>query len=171
VPPMLLGAVAGVALGSGVYRVLAGDLLTGLIGLFILVMTWVPLPHMRASGRGSLFLLGFYQTGLGMVVGATGPLGATVLSRIRRERDWLVVNTGVSMCINHAFRTAAFVLLGFSFQGLLPLLAGLALAVSAGSWLGTRLRWRIPAYDFSRWFRWLMTLLALRMIVLAIPWP
>ena len=44
---------------------------------------------------------------------------------------------------------------------------GMILAGIAGSWVGTRLRPRIPQLDFQRWFKWLVTLLALRMLV----WP
>jgi uncharacterized membrane protein YfcA len=39
-------------------------------------------------------------------------------------------------------------------------------AVIAGSWVGTRLRRLVPQVDFERWFRVLVTLLALRMIAL-----
>jgi uncharacterized membrane protein YfcA len=35
-----------------------------------------------------------------------------------------------------------------------------------GSWVGTRLRHRVPQRDFQRWFRILVTLLAARMIAL-----
>ena len=58
----------------------------------------------------------------------------------------------------------AFAALGFSFVQWWPLLLGMIAAVVAGSWVGTRLRDRIPQLDFQRWFRWLVTLLALRMI-------
>ncbi len=165
--PIALGAAAGALLGGEVYRGIAVDWLPAVIGVFILLITWLPLPALPGGGRWSLILLGFYQTGLGMIAGATGPLGASVLARYRSERDWLVVNTALYMSLNHAFRLLAFLLLGFSFAPWWQLLVGMVLAVSAGSFLGTRLRRRIPQGDFSRWFRWLITLLALRMIALA----
>ena len=37
-----------------------------------------------------------------------------------------------------------------------------------GSWVGTRLRVFVPQLDFQRLFRWMVTLLALRMITLPI---
>ena len=40
------------------------------------------------------------------------------------------------------------------------------LAVTAGSWVGTRLRSHVPQVDFQRLFKLLVTLLALRMIAL-----
>ena len=100
-----------------------------------------------------------------MLAGATGPLGAAVLLRRNGRRDWLVVNTALYMSLNHVIRLAAFLLLGFSFAPWWQLVLALIVASAAGSWLGTRLRTLIPERDFSRWFRVLVSLLALRLIV------
>ena len=168
VPALVAGAVAGAALGGGVYASLDLSWLPAVVGVLILLITWIPLPPVRGGGQWGLMLLGFYQTGIGMVAGATGPLGAAVLARFNVERDWLVVNTAVYMSINHLLRVLAFALLGFSFAPWWPLLLGMIAAAIAGSWVGTRLRAHIPQGDFQRWFRLLVTVLALRMIVL--PW-
>ena len=163
---LLAGAVAGAALGGGIYARLDLHWLPAVVGLLILFITWVPLPPVKRGGQWGLLLLGFYQTGIGMVAGATGPLGAAVLARFSVERDWLVVNTAVYMSINHLLRVMAFALLGFGFAPWWPLLLGMILGAIAGSWVGTRLRAYIPQVDFVRWFRLLVTVLALRMIVL-----
>ena len=164
--PVLAGAIAGAALGGGIYRSLNLDWLPLIIGVFILVLTWLPLPAPRGGGGIALLALGFYQTGLGMVAGATGPLGAAVLARRNSMRDWLVVNTAVYMTINHLVRSFAFGLMGFAFLPWLPLIVGMVVASVAGSWLGTRLRVFLPQRNFQRVFKILVTVLALRMIAL-----
>lgn len=164
IPPITLGAIAGASMGAGLYQQIDLRLLPGLIGLFILVFTWVPLPKVGGGGPLALFLLGVYQTGIGMLVGATGPVGAAVMLRRNTGRDWLVVNTAVYMTLNHALRVAAFALMGFSFGAWWLLLLGMIGAGIAGSWAGTRLRSHIPELDFQRLFRIAVTLLALRMI-------
>lgn len=166
-PPIVLGGIAGAWLGSTLYAVLNLDWLPLLIGVFILLITWCPLSKPR--GRGSLVLIlpGFYQTGIGMLAGATGPLGAAVLAQYSQQRDWLVVNTAAYMSINHILRAAAYGLLGFSLGPWWPLLLAMIAATVAGSWLGTHLRKYLPQTDFSRCFRLLITLLALRMIVMS----
>jgi uncharacterized membrane protein YfcA len=166
VPALLAGALLGAWLGGEVYASLDLFWLPAIVGVLILVLTWVPVPQVRRAGAPGLLLLGFYQTGLGMVAGATGPLGAAVLLQHSSQRDWLVVNTALYMSISHAVRVGAFVLLGFSFSPWWPLLLALLLAVIAGSWTGTRLRAHIPAVNFHRWFRLLVTVLALRMIAM-----
>lgn len=169
IPPVTLGAVVGAWLGSEVYSRLDLSWLPVLIGGLILLLTWLPLPRPRGRGYWSLLILGCYQTGLGMVAGATGPLGAAVLSRYSRQRDWLVVNTSVYMGVSHLCKALAFGLLGFSLWPWWPLLLGMIVASVLGSWVGTRVRAMLPEADFLFVFRLLVTALAVRMIVLG--WP
>lgn len=168
VPAFVLGALAGSWLGSEIYQVLDERWLPACIGVFILVFTWLPPPGVRGGGQLALGLLGFFQTGLGMLAGATGPLGAAVLLRRNKARDWLVVNTALYMTLNHALRVCAYFALGFSYVPWWPLLTGMVIAGVAGSWLGTRLRNFVPQRDFHQWFRVLVSLLAIRMIALAV---
>jgi len=168
VPAFTLGAVLGSWLGAEIYQSLDVRLLPALIGVFILVITWFPLPLVRGAGNLALAILGFFQTGLGMLVGATGPLGAAILLQRNADRDWLVVNTAVYMTLNHALRVLAFFAIGFSYTPWWPLITGMIVAGIVGSWLGTRLRRYVPQRNFHQWFRVLVTLLAARMILMAL---
>jgi len=165
--PIALGSALGAIGGAGIYQRIAVDWLPAVIGMVVLLVLWVPLPRPKGSGVFALALLGFYQTGLGMLAGATGPLGAAVLSRYNTQRDWLVVNTSVYMTMNHLFRIGIFLLMGFVIGPWLPLLLGMICASVLGSWLGTRLRAYVPQANFERWFRFAVSLLALRMIAMA----
>lgn len=165
-PAIGVGALMGAWLGGEVYATLDLHWLPLVIGVLILLLSWIPVPQARGEGNWALLFLGFYQTGLGMLAGATGPLGAAVLLRRHSQRDWLVVNTAMYMSLSHLVRLAAFVVLGFSFSPWWPLLVAMVIAVTAGSWTGTKLRQKIPQFNFQRLFRWLVTLLALRMIAL-----
>lgn len=168
VPAFVIGALAGSWLGSEIYQVLDERWLPAFIGVFILVFTWLPLPLVRGGGQLALGVLGFFQTGLGMLAGATGPLGAAVLLQRNTERDWLVVNTALYMTLNHGLRVFAYFAIGFSYAPWWPLLTGMVIAGIAGSWLGTRLRRLVPQRDFHKWFRLLVSVLAVRMIALAV---
>ena len=162
--PFVAGAIAGAFLGGQAFRGINLDWLPAIMGVFILLVTWVPLPQVRGAGPVPLVLLGFYQTGIGMLVGATGPLGAALLSRRGQGRDWLVVNTAVYMSTNHVVRMLAFALMGFAFADYLLLLVGMIAGGVAGSWLGTRLRSLIPEGDFALYFKLVVSALALRMV-------
>ena len=165
--PFAIGAVLGAWLGAEIYRDLNLEWLPAIIGLLILVITWIPLPQVKTGGKVALVVLGFYQTGLGMLAGATGPLGGAVLRHYNTGRDWLVVNTAVYMSVNHCVRVVVFALLGFSFAPWIWLILGMVIAGVLGSWAGTKLRSHIPQALFQRLFKVLVTVLALRMIVLS----
>lgn len=177
VPPLLLGSVIGAAVGGRVVGLINLSLLPAVSGLLILLVTWLPGLVPARGGRFALIALGFYQTALGMLAGATGPLGAAVLARLGRGKDWVVVNTGVYMALNHLVRSVAYALLGFAFAPWWPVILVMALATIVGAWLGGRIRQFVPDRNFQRIFRWLITVLALRMIALTlievsgtIPW-
>lgn len=168
IPAFTLGALVGAWLGGEMYLSLDLRWLPALIGILILLFTWVPLPRVPGGGQLSLAVLGFYQTGLGMLAGATGPVGAAVLMRRNTGRDWLVVNTAVYMTLNHGLRLLAFLVIGFSFAPWWELVSGMVVAGICGSWVGTRLRGFVPQLNFQKWFRWLVSLLAARMIALSL---
>ncbi len=168
IPAVTIGSFAGAWFGAKIYSGLDLRWVPGLIGSIILFITWFKLPQPKGGGQLALILLGFYQTGLGMVAGATGPLGAAVLLRHNSERDWLVVNTAVYMSLNHGLRMLAFGLMGFAFMPWIELILAMAVAVILGSWVGTRLRSMIPQKIFHLCFKLVVTLLALRMIILTL---
>jgi len=168
IPAFTAGALVGSWLGAGIYEALDVRLLPAFIGITILVFTWLPLPLVRGGGDIALGLVGFFQTGLGMLAGATGPLGAAVLMQRNTQRDWLVVNTAVYMTVNHGLRVMAYFAIGFSYAPWWELLIAMVLAGICGSWLGTRLRGVVPQRDFHQWFRLLVSVLAVRMILLAL---
>ena len=91
-----------------------------------------------------------------------------VLVRRNTDRDWLVVNTAVYMTLNHTLRVFAYFAIGFSYAPWWPLIIGMVTAGIAGSWVGTRLRRRVPQRDFHKWFRLLVSVLAVRMIALSV---
>jgi uncharacterized membrane protein YfcA len=168
IPAFAAGALVGSWLGGQVYQFIDLRWLPLCIGVFILVFTWLPSPVLRGGGQLALAVLGFCQTGLGMLAGATGPLGAAVLLRRSRERDWLVVNTAVYMTVNHTLRVFAYFAIGFSYAPWWPLVSGMVVAGIVGSWVGTRLRGLVPQRNFHKWFRLLVTVLAVRMILLSV---
>ena len=168
-PPLLLGSLLGAGLGAVLVDVMTLEAWPVVAGLIILIVTWLPVERWLRIDRAALLFLGFCQTGLGMLAGATGPLGAAILAKIRMDRDWLVVNTGLYMAVNHGIRGIAFGLVGFTLDAWWLWVIAMSVATLLGSWLGTRLRVYVPQRNFSGLFRALVTLLALRLMWMAVP--
>lgn len=164
------GAVVGALLGSRLVPLFAWDNLPVLLGLFILVFTWMP--KLRGEARVPLKfgLLGLVQTAMSLFVGVAGPLNMPFLLRENLGRDRTVITHSVQMTIMHLLKVVTFGLLGFSFSPYLQLVAGMTAGAILGSWVGTRLRSHVPERVFRHAVRVLITLLAMRMLLDGLGW-
>lgn len=164
--PFGAGALIGAAVGSRFVVELPERWLPLLLGGFILFVTWTPhLRQVRLPGR--FFGIGAVQTFVSLFVGAAGPLVSPLLLREGYEHHKVVATHGAMMSLLHGLKTATFVALGFSFAPWWPLLLGMIVAVTAGSWAGNHLRGRLPQEKLRVGFKVLLTALALRLLLRA----
>lgn len=135
-----------------------------LIGLGILYLTWGKNLQLPAWLPAPFFLLGITQGSLGMLIGATGPLGSALLLKKGLNRDQLVASNALLMLISHLVKLPLFWHLNDAWLAAWPLILAAATAAIVGSWVGTHLRQRVPEKLFFTLFKTLITLLALGMI-------
>ena len=163
--PFLVGAVLGASLGSMVLVDIRSDHLPVVLGSFILVITWAPALGNVPRIPGRFGILGALQTFLSLFVGVVGPLSMPFLMREDLPRDRLVITHAVQMTAVHVIKVTTFFLLGFAFAPYLYLMAGMILSATLGSYVGTRWRARVPEALFRKILKWVITLLALRLIL------
>ncbi|SHI49080.1 Uncharacterized membrane protein YfcA [Malonomonas rubra DSM 5091] len=166
--PFLCGCVLGSLLGSDLFIRFPSEFLPVPLGTFILIMTWWPQWKQKFRLPGRFFGLGFVQAVLTLFVGATGPLNMPILLREGLSKDQIVVTASALMTIVHLAKIITFGFIGFAFSSYLPLMAGMVVAVIAGSFAGTKLRAKVPEERFKKLFKLLITVLALRMIIRAL---
>lgn len=166
--PFLGGCLIGALVGSQAVLAVPGEFLPLPLGMFILVMTWMPQIRKQLWFPGRFLSLGFVQAFLTLFVGATGPLNMPFLIRAGLSRDQLVVTGAAFMTIVHLIKIITFGLLGFAFGPYLVLMLLMILAVISGSYAGTRLRHKVPERFFLVAFKILITLLAMRMVINAL---
>jgi uncharacterized protein len=65
--PYLIGAAVGAALGAKVFVALPISLSLGILGAFILLVTWMPTLGRLGAERGRFVVLGFFTTFLGIL--------------------------------------------------------------------------------------------------------
>jgi uncharacterized membrane protein YfcA len=162
--PFLGGAVLGAALGSRLVLRLPSEYLPLILGVFILIFTWLPKRQKAFRLPGHFALLGALQTFLALFVGVSGPLTNAFLLREDLTRDRLVITHGLLMTASHVLKVLVFGFLGFAFGPHLLLIAGMVVAVTLGSYAGTLLRGRLPEVLFRKIVKVIITILALRMI-------
>lgn len=139
-----------------------------ILGLYILLNIWGPKLNFQKPPRGEFFTIGLIQTGISTIIGATGPLSQSTLLRKGLGRDSIVSTSALLMTITHLIKIPIFGLLGFSFVSYWQVIVGMCIGVIVGTYIGTKLRYKIPEIVFKKAMNWLLTLLALRMIYMAL---
>lgn len=158
-------------LGLAVAQSLSPSLARALIGGFVLAATWAPTRLLlgahpeQVEPRRRFLLLGGVVGVLNMTVGATGPLIAPFFLNLGLTRQSLVGTKAACQATGHAVKIGVFGVAGFAFAPYLAPLALLSLMVVAGTWIGSRLLERVSELWFTRLYRAVLTLIALRLVL------
>ena len=165
------GAALGALIGSQLVPLISWDNMPAILGSFILLFTWMPKIGSAPSLPGKFAVLGLFQACLSLFIGIAGPLNMPFLLRENLGRDRTVITHSVQMTFMHSVKVVTFGILGFAFWPYWKLVTGMVIAASAGSWLGTRIRGKIPEEIFRIGIKFLITVLAFRMILRATLFP
>lgn len=158
-----LGAVPGVILGGQFAYLLPEHLFTLIIGIFVLISTWLPQPRIVGENRLVQFAGGAVISALSMVVGPTGPLIATFIKGLADRRQ-LVATHAMLMSVQNLLKVVTFMALGFAFGSYLPLVAGMVIAGFGGTAVGGHILLKVPERMFRVGFRIVLTIVALDLI-------
>ena len=154
--------------GARVALAMPASLGTTLIGVFVLVATlrpgWLRVRPLGAGGEARRFaLLGGVGGFLGSLIGAVGPLVAPFFLHLGLSRRGVVGTAAACQAAGHLAKIAAFGWVGFSYREHLGLLLAMSLLVIAGAMAGSRLLDRFDDVFFTRLYRTVLVLVALRL--------
>lgn len=164
-PQFLLGSLLGVAFFASLLYVISLTYVPLFIGLYILLNLWSKAFSNYIQKYESYFVAGFFQTGLSLIVGATGPLTMTLLLKDFKDKHKVVATGAMLMSFTHLAKLFIFTLFGFMFIDYLGILSFMIIGAIAGSYLGTALRHRVEGKKFLFVLKILLTLLALKAII------
>ncbi len=165
-PTMVVGAFLGLQL----YRGSGMPWFKPAIGAFVLAfLVWSRFkPKTLDVPRWAFPLAGLGGGFLTITVGASGPYLAAFFLRNDLERRQIVATKAAIQSFGHFLKIPAFLSIGFDYRAeaglILPLLAG----VIVGTFLGTHVLHRMSEEGFGLWFRAVLTVLAMRLLVS--PW-
>jgi uncharacterized membrane protein YfcA len=162
--PFVVGAAIGAAAGAKVFVALPTTWLQGVLGLFILAVTWMPNLGRIGAERRRFMLLGFGTTFLGVFVSATGTLLAPFVASAAADRHNHAATLGALMAISHEAKLVAFGFIGFAIGGFVPLIAAMILAGACGNWVGEAALGRTTERRFRLFLQLVLTLMALRLL-------
>jgi uncharacterized protein len=162
--PFVIGSLIGAALGARVFVALTTFWLELILGLFILLVTWMPKMGRAGGVPGRFAVLGFMTTFVGVFVSATGTLLAPFVAASTPDRRIHVATMGALMMIAHIAKIAAFGFIGFAIGSYVPLMAAMIVAGAVGNWVGEVALEKTSERSFRLVLQIVLTLLGLRLL-------
>lgn len=163
----ILWFLPGVILGAWLASLFLVQLSLGALQLaiagFILFLCWGPkLPQMALS-RPGIFIASLTTSFAAMFAGASGPLVAAFIKQQGGDRFRTVATFAASMSLQHAPKALVYGVAGFVFTQWIGLIVLMIIAGFIGTWAGLHLLKRINDERFNQLFKWMLTLLGLRL--------
>lgn len=165
IPKFLLGSFLGIGLFASILTLISLEYVPLFIGVYILLSLWSEKFNEKIKRYESYFLAGFFQTGLSMVIGATGPLTMTLLLKDYKDKDKVVATSAALMSLTHILKVFVFMYFGFVFFDYIGIIIAMVIGAIVGSWTGTKLRNIIDGKKFTMILKVLLTLLAIKIII------
>lgn len=164
VAPFVVGASIGALAGAKIFVSLPIPILQLILGIFILVVTWIPMLGRVGGLRNRFAAVGFMATFVGVFVSATGTLIAPFIAAAAPDRRNHAATLGALMCFTHTLKLIAFGVAGVAVGAYAPLMAVMVVTGAAGNWLGFKVLEKMPEARFRLIFQVLLTVLGLRLL-------
>ncbi|MEC8308391.1 MAG: TSUP family transporter [Pseudomonadota bacterium] len=160
--PFTIGSFLGVVIFIPLITIVDQVIGSLILGIFILVATWRPsylkLRSVHATISGAI------TGGLGLILGAIGPLAMSAHPKENWIKEQIVANHATVMACQHGLKVVAFSVIGINLIEYSYELVGLVLGAAAGTFVGTKLLTRISDDRFRMLLNIVLTILAIRMI-------
>ncbi|MDC0932267.1 TSUP family transporter [Arcobacteraceae bacterium] len=165
VPKFLIGSIIGVSIIAFILDMISFEYIPLFIGFYILLSLWSKSFNESIKKYENYYLIGFLQSGLSVVVGATGPLTTTLLLKDYEDKDKVVSTAALLMSITHSMKVFVFIYFGFKFSEYIDIILVMVIGVIVGSYLGTKLRNKINGKRLVFIIKLLLSLLAIKLII------
>ena len=145
----LVGAVIGALLAVFVVVQLPLMIIQLSVAVFILFMVWGPRLDRREVSSVGVTSAGMVTTLVSMFVGATGPLVAAFVYRLKFDKYRTVATFAACMSFQHLLKLVVFGWVGFLFIDWLALILVMVAGGFLGTWIGLRLLKKVPPEKIS----------------------
>ena len=167
-PKFLLGSLVGMVLFGVLLANISSAYIPIAIGTYILLNLWSARFAVFIKKYENYYIIGLFQTGLGLIVGATGPIAISVLTKELTCKNQIIATSSMFMSISHVAKVFVFGFIGFEFFEHVSLLIYMILGSIIGSFVGTKLRSLADNNRLLFTIKLLLSLLAIKMIATVI---
>ena len=165
IPKFLIGSLVGVGIFAFFLNLISIEYIPLFIGVYILLSLWSQKFNDKIKKYENYYIIGFFQTGLSVIVGTTGPLTMTLLLKEFQDKDKVVATSAILMSITHILKVFVFVYFGFVFFDYLSIIIVMIIGSIVGSYAGTKLRDKIDGKKLVFALKILLSILAIKSIV------
>jgi uncharacterized protein len=165
IPKFLIGSLVGIAIFAAIINLISLEYVPFFIGAYILLSLWSQKFNDKIKKFENYYIIGFFQTGLSIVVGATGPLTMTLLLKDYGDKDKVVATGAALMSITHVLKVFVFMYFGFVFFDYIGIIIAMIIGAVTGSFAGTKLRDKIDGKKFTMILKVLLSALAIKIII------
>ena len=161
--PVFIGSSVGVFLGVNTFIMIPEALLSLIIGCLLLILIWVGNFKLPTGSSKVFILVGLVHSFVATIFGVGAFLQPAIL---RTELVKLQVTGTLAACMlsMDIFKVIGFAGFGFNYLSYLPHIIGATVAGFLGTWLGKRVAQKVSEITFRKVFKWLVTLMALRLV-------
>lgn len=165
-----IGAIMGSLLVSAFLIQLSSEAMPLYIACYLLLSLWFKPFNVLFCKIENFYVLGILQTGLGLIVGAPGPMTVTLLyKRLSMghigNKNQVIATASLLMGITNANKVLVFAVIGFQYIEYSSILIATITGAILGSFIGTKLRKKIPNHHFMPMMKILITLIALHTLI------
>lgn len=163
VATFVFGCLFGVYFGARAFAAASDALLQLLLGVMLMALIWLPKPGGAGRIRHPFVYVGVVHSFVGTMFGVGGILQSFII-RTDLKKAQITGTLAACMLLLDVMKVASYVSLGFRYQDYIPHIILATLAGFAGTWLGKRATVHVSERTFRIVFRWLVTLIALRLV-------
>lgn len=162
-----LGLLPGAFLGIFIFQLLPKDIIKLAMGIFIMVMIFLPVSRKQSRFDMWIFLpVGLAAGFFGIFFGASGPLTSPFYFRQGIIKEAMIGTKSICSLLEHTLKIFLFGLIGINVLDFGSTLFFLVIAVVPGIYIGKMLLNKISDRNFLIAFKVLLFFLAARIIIL-----
>lgn len=159
----IIGCLFGVYFGARAFVAASDAVLQILLGIVLLALIWLPKTGRGWKVKHPFLYVGVVHSFIGTMFGVGGILQSFII-RTELRKMQITGTLAACMILLDVLKMTSYVSLGFRYQDYLPHIALATIAGFAGAWVGKRVTVHVSETAFRVVFRWLITLVAARLI-------
>jgi uncharacterized membrane protein YfcA len=165
----ICGVLPGAALGMKTYLYLPPNLVKIMMGVFILMIVYIPISRIGITVRSYSFVaIGFVCGAVGIFFGVVGPLLAPFFLQKGILKEELIATKACCQAVNHMVNILVYGAIGAHLLSDWGIVVGLGAIAIVGTFIGKRLLNRLSRRQFVIGFKALLTVIAGRIVILEV---